>query len=184
MLELVGDPLDRGGGPARDLRERLRRAGHSTRHRISVRAGLRIAEHLDQALLHLRRHRVLDPLGLLVRLPPLVAEEVDEHPLGEPMPADDVSREVAAATGKMHFFMTVERDEPFALEAVEHFRNGRRGHSHEARQAGADDGATLIGERVDGLEILLDRRRAQHASPILDPGGRKMLGSLEAVRGA
>ena len=160
MFELIRDPLDRRRRPAWDMIERLRRARGDAGHGVPVRACLRIAEHPREALLHLGRHGVLDPLGLFVRLPPLVSKEIDEHPLGKAVAPHDVRGERAPRLGKMHFFTTIERHEPFALETVEHFRDSRRGNSHEARQAGTDDTAALVGERVDRLEVLLDHWRA------------------------
>jgi len=81
-------------------------------------------EHADEALFHLRRHRVLDALRLLVGLPPFVPEEVGEHPLGETVATDDVRREHPTLLGKMHFFTAIELDQPIALDSVEHLRDG------------------------------------------------------------
>ena len=76
------------------------------------------------------------------------------------MTADDVRRQDPALLGKMHFFTAVEVDEALAPEPTEHLRDGRRGDTQKGRQAGADDTRAFVGERVDGLEIFLDRGRA------------------------
>jgi hypothetical protein len=56
----------------------------------------------------------------------------------------------------MHFFTVVQCDQALALEPVDHLRYGRGGEAQELRQACRDDVAVLVGERVDGLEVLLD----------------------------
>jgi len=76
------------------------------------------------------------------------------------MTADDVRRQDPALLGKMHFFTAVEVDEALAPKPTEHLRDGRRGDTQKGRQAGADDTRAFVGERVNGLEIFLDRRRA------------------------
>jgi hypothetical protein len=60
----------------------------------------------------------------------------------------------------MHFFTVVERDKTLALEAMNHLGNRRRREAQELRQSRRDDAAVLVGERVDGLQILLDGRRS------------------------
>ena len=80
-----------------------------------MRAGLGIAEDAHEALLHLRRHRVLDALRFLVGLPPLVAEKVDEHPLGEAVPADDGVGQPLSALGQMHFFTSIQQNKAISL---------------------------------------------------------------------
>ena len=61
-----------------------------------MRAGHRVAEQLDELLLDVRRDRVLPAVRLAVDLLPLEPDDVDEQPLGEPVPADDRGREPAA----------------------------------------------------------------------------------------
>src|SRR3989337_2671857 len=73
VLELIGDPFDDGALADSKTLERPRGRRPRAGHRVAVRARLRIAEDADEALLHLRRHRVLDTLRLLVRLPPPAA---------------------------------------------------------------------------------------------------------------
>ena len=57
--------------------------------RVAVRAGLRVADRGEHALLEHRRHRVLEALGLLVDLVPRDPEDVGEEALDQPVAADD-----------------------------------------------------------------------------------------------
>jgi len=43
---------------------------------------------------------------------------------------------------------------------VDHLRDGGSGEAEELGETRRNDVAVLVGERVDGLEILLDRRRS------------------------
>ena len=43
------------------------------------------------------------------------------------------------------------------LEPVEHLRDRRRGDREELSNARGDDARALVGERVDDLQVLLDR---------------------------
>ncbi len=122
-----------------------------------MRARLRIAEDAYEALLHLRRHRVLDALGLLVRLPPLVTKEVDQHAFRESVPADDRARGLQPALGKTDLSPLVQLQQSVPRHAMDHLRHRRRRYAQELREARADDLAALVGQRVDGLEVLLGR---------------------------
>ena len=53
--------------------------------RVAVRARLGVADRGEHALLELRRHRVLEPLGLLVHVVPRDAQDVGEEALDQPM---------------------------------------------------------------------------------------------------
>ena len=57
--------------------------------RVAVRAGRRVADRRQHPLLEHRRHRVLQPLGLLVDLVPGDPEDVGEEALDQPVAADD-----------------------------------------------------------------------------------------------
>jgi hypothetical protein len=59
----------------------------------------------------------------------------------------------------MHFFTVVEGNEAFALKSVDHLRDRRCRKPEELGEARRDDVPVLVGERVNGLEILLDGRR-------------------------
>ena len=69
---------------------------------------------------------MLDALGLLVRLPPLVAEEIDEHPFRESVPADDRARGLEPPLGETDLSPLVEPQQPVSLETVDHlgYRRG------------------------------------------------------------
>src|SRR5207245_5300621 len=103
--------------------EGLRRSRRHTGHGIAVRAGLWIAQHILNPLLHLRRHRMFQSLGLLVGLPPRESEHLDKEPLRQTMPADDRVGVALSLLGQMHFFTIIQRDEPVALESMDHLRN-------------------------------------------------------------
>jgi hypothetical protein len=160
VLELVGDALDDGCLPGPERSERARGARPDPGHRVAVRAGRRVAEHARYPLFHLRRERVLEALGLVVHLPPLVAEDVDEKALDEAMAADDGVRRGLTGRRQAHFVTVADRDEALPLEAVEHLRDRRRRHAEEFGDARGDDARALVGERVDDLQVLLDRGRA------------------------
>ena len=57
--------------------------------RMAVRAGLRVADRGEHALLEHRAHRVLEALGLLVDLVPRDAEDVGQEALDQAVAADD-----------------------------------------------------------------------------------------------
>ena len=159
VLELIGDALEDGRGSRRHPLERLRRAPGHPWHRIAVRTGLRVAEHVLDALLHFRRHRVLEALRLFVGLPPLEPEHLDEEPFGEPMAADYRVGVALPALGQMHFFTVIQGDQPLALEPVDHLRHRRGGEAEKLGESRRDDMPVLVRERVNGLEILLDGGR-------------------------
>ena len=129
-------------------------------HRVAVRTGLRVAKHVLDALLHLGRHRMLEALGLFVGLPPFEPEHLDEEALRKTMATHDRVGVTLARLGQMHFFTVIQRDEPVALESMDHLRNGWCRESEELREARRNDVPVLVRERVDRLEILLDGRRS------------------------
>jgi hypothetical protein len=73
---------------------------------------------------------------------------------------DDVIGQRLTCLGKMHFFMPIELDQALSLEAVEHLRDRGGRNAYEGSETRADHVRSLIGKRVDGLEVFLDRRRA------------------------
>ena len=125
-----------------------------------MRAGLRIAEHVLDALLHLRRHRVLEALRLFVCFPPLESEHLDQEPFGEAMATHDRVGVALPGLGQMHFFTLVQGDQALALKAMDHLRDGRCGEAKELGQARRNDVSILVGEGVDRLQVLLDGRRS------------------------
>ena len=64
--------------------------------RMAVRARLGVADGGEHARLEHRRHRVLEPLGLLVHLVPRDPEHVGEEALDQPVAADDALGVLAA----------------------------------------------------------------------------------------
>ncbi len=67
---------------------------------MAVRAGLGVADRREHALLEHRRHRVLQPLGLLVDLVPGDAEHVGQEALDQAVAADDVLGVLGAGSVK------------------------------------------------------------------------------------
>ena len=61
-------------------------AGHD---RVTVRTRLRVADGGEHPLLQHGRHRVLEPLGLLVHVVPRDPEDVGQEALDQPMATDD-----------------------------------------------------------------------------------------------
>jgi hypothetical protein len=102
---------------------------------------------------------MLEALRLLVCLPPLEPQNLDEEPFGEAMPADDGVRVTLTRLGQMHFFTVVERDQPFALQPMDHLGDGGRRESEELGETRRNDVSVLIAKRVNRLEILLDGGR-------------------------
>jgi hypothetical protein len=94
-----------------------------------------------------------------VGLPPLEPEDLDEETFGEAMAADDRVGVVLTGLGQMHFFTVIQRDQPLALEPVDHLRDGRRREAKELRQARRNDVPVLVAKCVNRLEILLDGGR-------------------------
>ena len=102
---------------------------------------------------------MLEALGLLVGLPPRESEDLDEEPLRQAVSPDDRVGLGLAGLGQMHFLMAAQRDEAVALEAVHHLGYGRSREAEEIGQAGGHDGPALVGQRVDRLQVFLDRTR-------------------------
>src|SRR4051812_19693339 len=88
--------------------------------RVPVRAGLRVADGGQHALLQHRRHRVLQPLGLLVDLVPRDPEDVSEKALDEAVAAHDALGVLGARVGEGDRLVARARDVAVALEATDH----------------------------------------------------------------
>ncbi len=78
-LRALADVCERHAGDAR-----------ADADRVSMRAGGGVADRRQHALLEHRRHRVLEPLGLLVHLVPGDPEDVGEEALDQAVAADDL----------------------------------------------------------------------------------------------
>jgi hypothetical protein len=81
VLGLVLEPQHPHEGAVLHVRERHAELALALEDRVPVRAGLRVADRAEHALLHHRRHPVLEPLGLLVDLVPGDVEDVREEAL-------------------------------------------------------------------------------------------------------
>ncbi len=90
VLGLVLEAQDSHLGAELDVGERDAGEPCAGDDRVPVRAGLRVADRSEHALLEHRRHRVLEPLGLLVDLVPRDAQDVGEEALDQPVAADDL----------------------------------------------------------------------------------------------
>ena len=123
--------------------------------RMAVRAGLRVADRGEHALLEHGRHRVLEPLGLLVHLVPRDAEDVGEEALDQPVAADDALGVLAAVVGELQRLVGGSRDVAVALEAADHLVHGRRGELHGPRDVGARHRQPGLVQPEEGLEVLL-----------------------------
>ena len=89
--------------PSRRPRSRpaASRCSRSLEHdRVAVRAGLRVADRGHHPLLEHRRHRVLEPLGLLVDLVPGDPQDVGEEALDQPVALDDRLGVLEAVVGE------------------------------------------------------------------------------------
>jgi len=99
---------------------------------------------------------VLPASRLAVGLVPLEADHVDQEPLGQPVPAHHLLRQLAAAVGEL--------DHPAAaahvailFQPVQHLGD-RGGRAAQALgDASLDDRCALFVQGVHGLEVLLDR---------------------------
>ena len=102
-----------------------------------------------------RRHRVLEPLGLLVDLVPRDPEDVGEEALDQPVAADDALGVLAPVVGEGERLVGGPGDVAVALEPADHLVDRRRGQLHGARHVGARHRQTGLLEPEDGLEVLL-----------------------------
>jgi hypothetical protein len=160
VLELVRDAYDLGALAGHEGSQQARRPRRPSRHRVAVRAGLRVAQDRGDSLLHLGGHGVLEALGLVVRLPPGVAEDVDEEALDQPVAPHHPVRGGRAGRREAQLLAVVEGQQPIALEAVDHLRDRWRRDAQEFGQPRGDHAAVLVAERVDRLEVFLDGGRA------------------------
>ena len=123
--------------------------------RMAVRARLGVADGGEHPLLEHRRHRVLDPLRLLVHLVPRDPEHVGEEALDHPVAAHDVLGVLAAGVGEGQRAVGPARDVAVALEPPDHLVDGRRGQLHGPGDVGAGHRQPRLVEPEDGLEVLL-----------------------------
>ena len=126
LLGLVLEPqhVDRGAGL--DVGEQHAVLARALDDRVAVRAGRRVADRRQHPLLEHRRHRVLEPLGLLVDLVPGDAEDVGEEALDQPVAADDRLGVVAPLVGER---------QRLVVGAGSRSRRARGGRSSRGRSA-------------------------------------------------
>ena len=123
--------------------------------RMPVRARLGVADRGEHARLEHRRHRVLEPLGLLVHLVPRDPEHVGEEALDQPVAADDALGVLAPVLGEGEHLVGAARDVAVALEPADHLVHGRRRELHRARDVRPRHRQAGLLEPEDGLEVLL-----------------------------
>jgi hypothetical protein len=124
---------------------------------MAVRAGLRVADGGQHALLEDRRHRVLEPLGLLVDLVPGDAEHVGQEALDQAVATADLLGVALAALGERDRLVAGAGDVAVALEAADHLVHGGRRELHRARHVGAGQGQPRLLQPVQRLQVLLLR---------------------------
>jgi hypothetical protein len=106
-------------------------------------------------LLDLGGHYLLPILGLLVALVPRNPKDVYEHPLGQPVPADEGSCDEPALVGKHEVARPFDADVALGDEALDPLGHRRGGESEALADARLDDALALLLELEDGLEVLL-----------------------------
>ena len=100
VLGLVLEAQDRDLGAQLDVGQRDALDPLADLDRVAMRAGLRVADRGEHARLEHRRHRVLEPLGLLVDLVPGDAQDVGQEALDQAVAADDALGVLAAGVGE------------------------------------------------------------------------------------
>ena len=125
--------------------------------RVAVRAGRRVADRFAHPLLEHRRHRVLDPLRLLVDLVPGDVQHVGEEALDHPVAADDVGGALAAVLGEGERFVLVALDVAVLDQPADHFVDGRRRQLHRAGDVGTGHRQARLVDPEHRLEVLLLR---------------------------
>ena len=177
LLGLVLEAQHGDRGADRDVGQQRALLADPLDDRVPVRAGRRVADRRPHPLLQHRRHRVLDPLGLLVDLVPGDPEDVGEEALDHPVAADDVAGVLASGLGEGKRFVRVALDVAVVDQPADHLVHGRRRELHRAGDVGAGHRQPGLLEPEHDLEILLlgDGRVGRHR-PILTrarPGSRR-----------
>ena len=122
-----------------------------------MRAGGRVLQELDQAIGHVVGDDPGKTSGLQMHPAPPEPDDVDEQALRQPVPADDpkgrsptLLREHDVAAGSLYVAA--------GSEALQHLGHRRFGLAEPPGDTGGDDGAALLGEPTDRLEVVVDRR--------------------------
>ena len=155
VLRLVLEAEDPDLGADLDVAERHADDPVADVDRMPVRARLRVADRGEHARLQHGRHRVLEPLRLLVHLVPRDPEDVGEKALDQPVAADDALGVLAPVVGEGEHLVGSARDVAVALEPADHLVHGRRGELHGARDVGPRHGQAGLLEPEDRLQVLL-----------------------------
>ena len=120
----------------------------------------RVAELGGDQLLELLRQRVLEDLRLGVHLVPRHPEVLDEEQLEQPVVADHLERDMAAAFGETDAAVALVLDETEGRELTEHPRDRAGADVEQRREIVRRGRAVALLERVDRLRVVLDRGRA------------------------
>jgi hypothetical protein len=120
-----------------------------------VRTRLRVTDRGEHPLLERGRHRVLEPLGLLVDLVPWHAQHVGEEALDQAVAHHDLLGPLATLPGEGERLVLLARDEAVLAQAAHHLVDGRRGDLHRAGDVRARDGQLGLHEPVDALQVFL-----------------------------
>ena len=131
--------------------------------RMAVRAGLRVADRGQHARLEYRRHRVLEPLGLLVDVVPRDLQHVGEEALDQAVAADDRLGLLEPLGREGDRLVGGAGDVAVLLQPADHLVHGRRGELHRARHVGAGDRQAGLVQPEDRLQVFVfGNRRAGH----------------------
>jgi hypothetical protein len=125
--------------------------------RMAVRAGLGVADGLSDVGLEARRHRVLQPLGLLVHVVPRDADDVGQEALDQAVAAGDLLRLATPLLREGDRAVAGARDVAVALEPAEHLVHRRGRQLHGAREVGTRHREPGLVEPEQHLEVLLLR---------------------------
>jgi hypothetical protein len=123
----------------------------------TIGAGGGVADRRVHPLLQHRRHRVLDPLRLLVHLVPGDAEDVGEEALDHAVAADDVAGVLAPGLGEDQRFVGVAGDVAVLDQAPDHLVHGRGRKLHRAGDVGAGHRQARLLDPEHDLQVLLLR---------------------------
>ena len=157
-------------------------------HGPAVRAAIRTAEPLVDALDHVLRERVAELVRLYVRLLGRVTHEIRQEALDDPVLADDLLGALDPGVGEDRLLLLATLDETVRLEPLQHLAGRGAGHAEHLRDARGDGrrpgGRVVLADReseeVDRLEVVVDRV-TRHLHPFgtaAEPGRHYSLDAL------
>ena len=137
------------------------------RNGIAVRIVRRPSEHLVDALDQPLRHDVFELLGLVVHLGPAHAHHLHEKQLDEPVTPQHQAGQLLAGRRQPHAAVRLVLGEARLRQRLHHRRRGA-GRDAERRRHLSHRHEPRVGRQrrlalVDGLEVVLDGARRQHA---------------------